>query len=172
MPMRLRLWPRPTHLQQVDGSWKCVASVVRIEGGMMKGMGLLVCGALVSLVLVGCGQGQPPVDAATTSGSVKDDASAKATLQVVPGTVDSCEVGATIDPVVSWERIDPAVKNTKVTVDSPANPEPKLFSEAGFKGNASAGNWVVVGTRFRLFDQDTGVELASYTVTTTKPCTK
>lgn len=136
----------------------------------MKGMGLLACCALASLMLVGCGQGQPPVDAATTSGAAKGDASAKATLQVVPGTVDSCEVGATIDPVVSWQRIDPAVKNTKVTVDSPGNPESKLFSEAGFKGSASAGNWVVAGTRFRVFDADTGAELASYAVTTTKSC--
>ena len=137
---------------------------------MIKGMSLLVFGALASLMLVGCGQGQPQGAASTTSGNVKGDASAKATLQVVPGTVDSCEVGATIDPVVSWRRIDPAVRNTKVTVDSPGNPEPKLFSEAGFKGSASAGNWVVAGTRFHVLDADTGVELATYTVTTTKPC--
>lgn len=137
----------------------------------MKSLNLLVYGALVSLLLAGCGQGQSSDTASTTSESVKGDAVAKATLQVVPGTVDSCQPGATITPMVSWQRVDPAVKNTKVMVDSPTAPEQKLFSQAGFGGSARAGDWVVAGTRFHVLDADTGVELVSYTVTTTKPCT-
>lgn len=138
----------------------------------MKDMNLLVCGALVSLMLVACGRGQPSGTASTVSDSVKGDKVAKATLQVVPSTVDSCDVGATIDPVVTWRRTDPAVQKTRVMVASVANPEQKLFSRAGFGGSARAGNWVVAGTKFLVFDDDTGAELASYTVTTSRPCTK
>jgi hypothetical protein len=138
----------------------------------MNGLGLIVCGALASLMMAGCNQGQPSAGAAITQGSVKADSPARATLHVAPGTVDSCEVGATIDPVITWQRADPSVQKTRVMTDSIANPEQKLFSQAGFGGSARAGNWVVAGTRFHVFDDDTGAELASYTVTTTNPCNR
>lgn len=133
---------------------------------------VLAFGALMSVMLIGCSQEQSPAEApasAKTDGA-KADASPRATLQLIPGTVDSCEVGATIDPVVSWHRIDPSVQSTRVTTDNPANPDEKLFAKAGFEGSSRAGNWVVAGTRFRVYDDQTGEELASYTVKTTRNC--
>jgi len=142
----------------------------------MNRVSVLVCGFFASAMLVGCGQEQTTTEAASSSasvkaGSVEASLPAKAMLQVVPGTVDSCEVGATIDPIISWRRIDPLINSTRVTTDNPANPEERLFAKAGFGGSAKAGNWVVAGTKFHLYDDATGTELASYTVTTTTKCT-
>ncbi|EIL93314.1 hypothetical protein UU7_09155 [Rhodanobacter spathiphylli B39] len=139
---------------------------------MMSRIGVLAFGALLSVALMGCSQEQSPAPGSmgTKTEVAKSDAPPRATLQLVPGTVDSCEVGATIDPVVSWQRIDPSIRSTRVTTDNPANPEEKLFAKAGFGGSSRAGNWVVAGTRFHVYDDQTGVELVSYTVKTGKNC--
>lgn len=138
----------------------------------MRNARLLMAGMLVALVLAGCNGEQPDQksEAAGPVSVVKYGSPARASLRVVPGTVDSCAPGATIDPMVTWQRADPSVQKTRVTIDSPASPEQKLFSQAGFGGSARAGNWVVAGTRFHVYDDNTGIELISYTVTTTKPC--
>lgn len=141
----------------------------------MKTIGILTLALLVSSVLVGCGQEQSPARVSPSTTPVKAESSqaevaAEASLQVVPGTIDSCVPGATIDPTVSWQRINPMVKSTKVTTDNPANPDERLFARAGFGGSARAGNWVVAGTRFHVYDDATGRALASYTVTTTEKC--
>lgn len=133
---------------------------------------VLAFGALMSVALIGCSQEQSPAPASvgTKSEVAKSDASPRATLQLVPGTVDSCEIDATIDPMVSWQRIDPSIQSTRVTTDNPANPKEKLFAKAGFGGSSRAGNWVVAGTRFHVYDDQTGTELVSYTVKAAKNC--
>lgn len=143
----------------------------------MKTFSVVVVGVLASSMLTACGQEQAPAVVAHSSTVAKAENSQveqaeKAALQVVPGTVDNCKVGATIDPMVSWQRIDPSVKSTKVTTDNPANPQERLFAKAGFGGSAKAGNWVVAGTRFHVYDGDTGRLLASYTVKTKEKCAK
>ena len=141
----------------------------------MNKVSALICGMFVAAFLLGCSQEQPAVEAAPPSGnakgeSLKADAPERATLQVIPGTIDSCDVGATIDPMISWQRVDPSIQSTKVTTDNPANPNEKLFARGGFGGSSRAGKWVVAGTRFHVYDEQSGVELASYTVRTSKSC--
>lgn len=96
--------------------------------------------------------------------------SMRATLTVVPGSVSTCVKGAHIDPKVTWQRIDPAVKSTRVTVSAPGSSVQKLFATAGFGGSVNAGDWVVPGVTFHLYDADTGTDLSNYTVTAL-PCT-
>lgn len=142
----------------------------------MKTFSVLALGVLASSMLAACGQEQTPGVAHSPTAAKTESSQVsqveKATLEVVPGTVDSCELGATIDPTVSWQRIDPAVKSTKVTTDNPANPQERLFAKAGFGGSAKAGNWVVAGTRFHVYDDVTGSVLASYTVKMKETCAK
>lgn len=93
----------------------------------------------------------------------------RAALTVTPGSVSTCEADTHINPVVAWQRNDVAIKKTKVTVSAPGSTDEKLFASAGFGGSTKAGDWVVPGVTFRLYDADTSAILASYTVTAS-PC--
>ena len=121
------------------------------------------------VLLSGCGSDQNGSQQAPVANSAVDAQNARATLTVSPDKVSSCEKGAHINPTVTWQRIDTSIKSTKVTVSSLGSSDEKLFSEGGFQGSAKAGDWVVPGVIFRLYDKDSGALLASHTVGTT-PC--
>ena len=132
-------------------------------------------------ILAGCDRSQPETPRLPSPGSSAHQASSpvdtttatssmRATLTVIPGSVSTCVKGTHINPEVTWQRIDPAVKNTRVTVSSPGSSNEKLFATGGFGGSVKAGDWVVPGVTFHLYDADTGAALSSYTVAAL-PCT-
>lgn len=127
---------------------------------------LVACGGPQSTGQQTAGQQSSATNGALASAETK---TVRATLTVVPGGVSTCEKDAHVNPTVTWQRIDTAVKNTKVTVSSPGSSDEKLFATGGFGGSAKAGDWVVPGVVFNLYDADTGSKLASYTMLA-KPC--
>ena len=133
---------------------------------MKKQLSIVALVGFTLLSLGGCddsssaGQ-QTPLSSSASTLTAKP---ARATLTVMPGSVSNCEDGAHINPEVTWQWIDVTVKNTKVTVSSPGSADEKLFANGGFGGSARAGDWVVPGVTFHLYDADTGAALANYTV--------
>lgn len=142
---------------------------------MKKQLLIVALAGFASLSLVACGgaqssgkQGNPVSSSsggvAAAAAPATAAAAARATLTVMPGSVSSCAKDAHINPEVSWQRIDATIMSTKVTVSAPGSSEEKLFAAGGFGGSAKAGDWVVPGVTFRLYDAGSGTLLASYTV--------
>jgi len=136
---------------------------------MKKNVLTFALGLFVPLLLAGCGNQQQNNEKSAEASRPQGTRAARATLTVSPNSVSSCEKGAHIDPTVGWQRIDTSIQNLRVTVSSPGSGEEKLFSEGGYQGSAKAGDWVVAGVTFRLYDGDKGESLASYTVASA-PC--
>ncbi|MBD8897663.1 hypothetical protein [Rhodanobacter sp. DHG33] len=131
----------------------------------MKRQALIAVMTIVSFSVAGCGGSQQSgrQASASDSGGASVQKGARATLTVTPSGVSTCNAGAHVNPEVTWQRIDVAIKNTKVTVSTPGSSDEKLFATGGFGGSAKAGDWVVPGVTFHLYDADTGGVLASYT---------
>ena len=139
---------------------------------MKKQLSIVALAGFALLSLGGCDGSQQAGQQAPSSSSTLTlpGKTARATLTVTPGSVSTCENGAHVNPEVTWQRVDTTVKNTKVTVSSPGSADEKLFASGGFGGSAKAGDWVVPGVTFHLYDADTGAALGNYTVHAS-PCT-
>lgn len=139
---------------------------------MKKILMIAACSGIVAFSIAGCGNKQandqqaPSADIDTVAEKVE-----RATLTVVPGGVSICPDASPVEPEVTWQRIDPAVKGTRLTVSGPDGSDEKLFAIGGFGGSAKAGDWVVPGVTFHLYDADTGAALAAYTMTEV-PCSQ
>ena len=130
---------------------------------MRKNRFIFALTIFIPIMLSGCGNQQP-------ADQEKSGSANRVTLSVVPGSISACKKDARIDPVVTWQTKDTSVKNIKVTVISPGSADEKLFATGGEGGSAKAGDWVVAGVTFHLYDADTGTALTSYTVSAL-PCT-
>jgi hypothetical protein len=136
---------------------------------MKKSILFTAFATFASLALAGCNHssttGEAKLNVAASTPTVEH--AVHALLTLTPGSVSSCQKQARIDPLVKWNV---SVNKVRVTVSAPGSNDEKLFSIGGFSGSVKAGNWVVPGVTFRLYNAENGTLLATQTVKAS-PCT-